>query len=224
MVEEGIRGGMCHAVHRYAKANNKYMKNYDEKEESLFLQYLDLNNMYGWAMKQNLPVGGFKWVRDVSRIEEDFMKNYDENSDIGYFLKVDIEYLKELHDLDRDLPFLPERMKINKCSKLVSNLYDKENYIGHIRALKQVLVHGLKLEKVHKAFQFDQKPCLKPYIEMNTELRKKAKNNFEKDFFKLMNNAVFGKTMANVRKHRDIRLVTTDKRRNKLVSELIITE
>ena len=123
MVEEEIRGGMCHAVHRYAKSNKKYIKNYDEKEESLFLQYLDPNNLYGLAMEQNLPVGGFEWVRDVSRIDEDFIKNYDENSDIGYFRKVDIEYPKELHDLHSDLPFLPERMKINKYSKLVCNLY-----------------------------------------------------------------------------------------------------
>ena len=156
MVEEGIRGGMCHAIHRYAKANNKYMKNYDEKEESLFLEYFDVNNMYGWAMEQNLPVGGFKWVRDVSRIDEDFIKNYDENSDIGYFLKVDIKYRKELHDLHSDLPFLSERMKINKCSKLVCNLYNKKNYVVHIRALKQAIMNGLKLKKVHKVFQFNQ--------------------------------------------------------------------
>ena len=129
MVEEEIRGGMCHAVHRYAKSNNKYIKNYDEKEESLFLQYLDPNNLYGLAMEQNLPVGGFEWVRDVSRIDEDFIKNYDENSDIGYFRKVDIEYPKELHDLHSDLPFLPERMKINKYSKLVCNLYYKKTML-----------------------------------------------------------------------------------------------
>ena len=219
MVEEGIRGEMCHAVHRYAKTDNKYMKNYDEKEESSFLQYLDANNLYGWAMEQNLPVGGFEWIRDVSRIDEDFIKNYDENSDIGYFLKVDIEYAKELHDLHSELPFLLERMKINKYSKLVCNLYDKKNYVVYIRALKQALMHGLKLKNVHKVLQFDQKPWLKPYIEMNTELRKKAKDDFEKDFFKLMNNAVFGKPMENVRKNKDIKLVTTDKKRNKLVSE-----
>ena len=218
MVEEGVRGGMCHAVHRYAKANNKYMKNYDEKEESSFLEYLDENNLHGWAMEQNLPVGGFKPVRDVSRIDEDFIKNYDENSNIGYFFKIDIEYPKELHDLHSDLPFLPERMKINKCNKLVCNLYDKKNYVVYLRTLKQALMHGLKLKKVHKVLQFDQEPWFKPYIEMNTELRKKAKNDFEKFLFKLMNNAVFGNPMENVRKHRDIKLVTTDMRRNKLVS------
>ena len=167
VVEEGIRSGMCHAVHRYAKANNKYMKNYDKKEESSFLQYLDANNLYGWAMEQNLPVGGFEWVRDVSRIDEDFIKNYDKNSDIGYFLKADIEYPKELHDLHSDLLFLLEIMKINKYSKLVCNLDDKKNYVVYIRALKQALMHGLKLKKVHKVLQFDQKAWLKPYIEKN---------------------------------------------------------
>ena len=129
MVEEGIRGGMCHAIHRYEKAHNEYMKNYYEKEEFSFLEYLDANNLYGWAMEQNLPIGGFKWVKDVLKINEYFIKNYDENSDIGYFVKVDIEYLKNLYDLHSDLPFLPERRKINKCSKLVCNLYDKKTML-----------------------------------------------------------------------------------------------
>ena len=118
-----------------------------------------------------------------------------------------------------DLPFLPERMKINKCSKLVCNRYDKNNYVVHITSLKQALDHGLMLKKVHRVIQFNQEAWLKEYIDMNTELGKQAKNDFEKDFFKLMNNSVFGKTVENVRKHRDIKLVTTDKRRNKLVSE-----
>ena len=110
-------------------------------------------------------------------------------------------------------------MKINKCSKLVCNRYDKNNYVVHITSLKQALDHGLMLKKVHRVIQFNQEAWLKEYIDMNTELGKQAKNDFEKDFFKLMNNSVFGKTVENVRKHRDIKLVTTDKRRNKLVSE-----
>ena len=118
-----------------------------------------------------------------------------------------------------DLPFLPERIKINKCSKFVCNLYDKKNYVVHIRLLKQALNHGLILKKVQRVIQFNQEAWLKEYIYMNTELRKQVRNDFEKDFFKLMNNSVFGKTMENVRKHRDIKLVTTDKRRNQLVSE-----
>ena len=155
----------------------------------------------------------------MSRIDEYFIKNYDEDGNVGFFLQIDIEYPKELHDLHSDLPFLPERMKINKCNKLLCNLYEKKTYVVHIRALKQALRHDLKLKKVYKAIGFYQKPWMKPYIEMNTELRKNAKNDFEKDFFKLMNNAAFGKPMENVSEHRDIKLVATDKRRCQLVSE-----
>ena len=156
---------------------------------------------------------------NISKFNEDFIKNYDEDSEKGYIFEVDVEYPKNLHDLHSHLPFLSERMKINKCNKLVCNLYDKNNFVVHKRSLKQALNHGLLLKKVHRVIQFNQEAWLKEYIDMNTELRKQAKNAFEKDFFKLMNNSVFGKTMENVRKHRDIKLVTTDKRRNQLVLE-----
>ena len=214
MVEKGIRGGICHSIHRYAKANNKYMKNYDKDMESSYLEYLDANNLYGWAMSQKLPVNGFE-----SQFKEDFIKNYDEDSNKGYFLEVDVEYPKKLFNPHMDLRFLPEREKIEKYNKFVCTIQDKKNYVVHIRALKQVLNHGLILKKVDRVIQFNQEAWLKPYIDMNTKLRTEAKNDFEKDFFKLMNNAGFGKTMENVRKHRDIKLVTTDKRRNQLASE-----
>ena len=219
MVEKGIRGGICHAIHRHAKANNRYMKNDDKNKESSYIQYLEANNLYGWAMSQKSPVNGFKWINDVTEIDEKFIKNYDEDSDKGYILEVDGKYLKKLHDLHSDLPYFPKRMKIDKFKKLLSNLRSKRKYVIHIRSLKQALNHGLKLKKVHRIVEFNQEAWLKPYIYMNTELRKIAKNDFQKDFFKLMNNAVFGKTMENVRKHRDIKLVTTDKKRTKLVSE-----
>ena len=218
MVEEGIRRGICHSIHRCAKDNNKYMKNYNNNEESSYIQYFDANNLYGWAMSKKLPVTGFKWT-DNNIIDKEFIKNYNENDKKGYILEVDVKYPKKLHDLHSDLPLLPERMEINKCKKLVCNLYDKKKYVVQINSLKQALNHGLKLKKVHRIIEFNQEAWLKPYIDMNTELRKLAKNDFEKDLFKLMNNSVFGKTMENIRKHRDIKLVTTDKKRSKLVSE-----
>ena len=219
MVEEGIRGGIYHSIHRYAKANNKYINNYGKNKESSYIQYLDATILYGWAMSQKLPVNGFKLVKNTSKIDEEFIENYDEDSDKEYILEIDVKYPRKLHDLHGDLPFLPKRMKIDKCKKLVCNLRNKKKYVEHIRSLKQALNHGLKLKKVHRIIEFNQEAWLKPYIDMNTELRKIAKNDFEKDFFKLMNNAVFRKTMENVRKHRNIKLVTTDKKRSKLVSE-----
>ena len=153
MVEKGIRGRSCHAIHRYAKANNKYMKDYNKDEEESFLEYLDANNLYNWAMSEPLPVNGFDWVEDLSKIDEAFIKNYDKGSDKGYVLEVDAKYPRNLHDLHSDLPFLPERMKIDKCNKLVCNLYDKKGYTVHIRSLKQALNHGLILKKVHRVIQ-----------------------------------------------------------------------
>ena len=152
------------AIHRYAKANNKYMKNYEKNEESLFLEYLDPNNLYGWAMSQKLSVNGFRFVRKVSKTDEDFIKNYDEDTDKGYILEVDAEYPKNLLNMHSDLPFLPERMKIDKCNKLVCNLYDKKNYVVHRRSLKEALKHGLILKKVHRVIQFNQEAWLKVYI------------------------------------------------------------
>ena len=145
MVEEGIR--ICHSIHRHAKANNKYMENYNENKEPSYIQYLDANNLYGWAMSQKLPVNNFKWVEDISRINEEFIKNYNENSNKGYTLEVDVKYPKKLHNLHSDLPFLPKRMKTDKCKKFVCNLHDRKKYVVHIKSLKQALNHGLKLKK-----------------------------------------------------------------------------
>ena len=189
--------------------------------ESSYLEYLDANNLYGWAMSKKLPVRNFKWIEKdgISKFHEKFITKYDENSDKCYILEVDVEYPINIRMLHSDLPFLPDRMKINKCSKLCCTIQNKENYVVHISALKQALNHGLKLTKVHRIFEFRQEAWLKPYIDMNSNLRREAKNGFEKNFFKLMNNAVFGKAMENIRNHRDIKIVTTDKRRSILVSE-----
>ena len=202
--EEGIRDGICNKVHSYAEANNKYMKNYDKNKESSFLIYVDANNLYGLAMSKTLPVDGFKWVDDLSMFTEDFIKSYDEEGDVGYLLFVDIEYPKTLCMLHSDLPFLREKMKINKCPKLVCYVTGKENYSIHFVALKQALNHGLKRIRVHSVISFRQEAWLKPYIDLNIELRKNAKSEFEKDFYKLKINSIYGKTVQNDRKHRDI--------------------
>ena len=206
-------------LQRYAKANNKYMRDYDKNKESSHIQYLDANNLYGMAMTEKLPVKGFNWMDDISMINEELVKSYNKNSSKGYILKVDVDYPCELQNLHSDLPFLPERMVVNKTKKLICNLQDKKDYVVHINVLKQALDHGLNLIKAHQVIEFDKKAWLKKYINFNAELQKNAANDFEKDSFKLMNNAVFGKTMENVRKHRDIKFVRTDKKRNKLVSE-----
>ena len=182
IVEKGIRSGICQVIHKYAKANNKYLKNFDKNtESSSYLMYLDANNQYGWPMSQKLPVNGFEWVKKLSKFDEHFIKNYDVNSDKGYFLEVDVEYPKDLFSIHSDLPFLPERKEIEKCNKLIYDFHDKENYV--IKALKQALNHGLILKEVHRVVQFNHKAWLEPYINMNSELRKEAKNGFEKDFF-----------------------------------------
>ena len=164
MIEKGIRGGICLAILRYSKANNKYLKDYNKDEEESFLQYNDANNLYGWGMSEPLPVNGFDWMKDLSKIDEDFIKYYDKDSDKMYTLEVDVEYSKNLHDLHSDLPFLQERIKIDKCSKLVCNLYDKKSYVVHIRSLKQVLNQGLILKKGHRIIQFHQKTWLKTIL------------------------------------------------------------
>ena len=157
MVEKGIRGGISHALHRYAKANNKYMKNYDENIKSLCLIYLDGNNLRGWAMSQKLPVNDFEWVKKLSKFNECFIRNNDENNDKGYFLEVDVEYPKNLFSLHSDLPFLPERKKIGKCNKLIYDFHDKKNYVLHIKALKQALNHGLILKRCTEQFNLIKK-------------------------------------------------------------------
>ena len=214
MFEKRITGGISQAIHRYAKANNKYMKNYNKNILSSYLLYLHANNLYGWAIRKKVPVDNFQWAKNLNIYSEDFIKRYDENSEQGYLLEVDIEYPKELAKLHEDLTFLPER-----GDKLYATLQDKYKHVVHISTLKQALNHGLKLKKVHRVIKFTQKTWMKKYFDKNTKLRTNAKNNFEKDLFKLMNNSVFGKTMGNVRNPRDIKLVVTYERRKKLASE-----
>ena len=134
-------------------------------------------------MLQKLLVINFESIKDTSQFNEDFIKSYNEGSDKGYFLEADVQYTEKLHELHNDLPFLPERMKIENVEKLVVNLHDKTEYVIHTKELIQAFNHGLVLKNIHRVIKFNQDAWLKQYIDMNTDLRKKAKNNFEKDSF-----------------------------------------
>ena len=207
MFERGIRGGITQSVHRWAAANNPYMEDYDKSKPTKYLQYLDANNnLYGWAMSQLLPIGGFRWV-DCDSNPNRLVEKLSSKKDYGYLLEIDVSYPKELHDLHNDLLFMCTKMKINGAEKLIPNLYYKRKYIVHIRALKQALDHGLVLERIHRCIEFKQSPWMKEYIDFNTRLRTSAR----KDFYKLMNNSVFGKTMENICRHRDIKLVNNER-------------
>ena len=208
MIEKGIRGGMSMISNRYAKANNKYMgESFIDTMISTYIMYLDANNLYGWAMSKPLPTHGFEWMK------VDELETWELHSCI---LEVDLEYPKDLHDLHNDYPLAPEQIVVNKVSKLIPNLGNKKKYVLHYENLKQYLKLGLKLTHIHNGIKFKESPWLEKYISLNTKLRTEAKNEFEKDFFKLMNNAVFGKTMENIRNRVDVKLVNNKKRAEKL--------
>ena len=216
MIEKGIRGGISNAFKRYAKANNKFMKDFDPAEKSSFIVYLDANNLYGWAMSKPLPVGGFEWM-DEAELEN--WERFVDEEGIGCILEVDLEYPVELHDFHNDFPLAPEKMILGKVEKLTQNLRDKEKMVLHGKNLALFLSLGMKLKKVRRGLKFQEKNFMKNYIDKNTSLRSQAKNAFEKDLFKLMNNSVFGKTMENVRNRVSIELVKDAERAAKLVNK-----
>ena len=208
LIEKAIRGGVSMISNRFGKANNKFMgETFDPSQPSKFITYLDANNLYGWAMMKPLPVGDFEWMN------EEELENW---KNIPCILEVDLEYPRELRVLHNDYPVAPERLRINNVEKLIPNLWDKEKYIVHHENLKLYEELGLKIKKIHRGIKFREEPWMKSYIELNTRLRTEAKNYFEKDFFKLMNNSVFGKTMENIRNRVDVKLVSDRKVAEKL--------
>ena len=221
MIEEGIRGGISIISNRYGEANNKYMrKGFNKNKPSKYLMYLDANNLYGGAMSEKLPTHGFKWLSfvEIGKLFNNQVLQVWEK--IPCILEVDLEYPENLHDLHNDYPFCPERVECkNGVKKLIPNLNDKTKYIIHYKNLIQCLRAGMKLKKIHRGIKFVESKWMKPYIDKNTNLRAKAKNNFEKDYYKLMNNSVFGKTMENLRNRVDVRLVNTKEKLRKLVAK-----
>ena len=229
-IEKGMRGGISMVSKRHARANNPRVEGYDPEKPNSHIVYLDANNLYGWAMSQALPTGGFWWVEAVE-LKELTQKIADIPADgsEGYILEADLVYPPELHDEHNSYPLAPERMVIQmswmsdyqhgllgvgvaptEVKKLVPNLCDKERYVLHYHNLQLYLSLGMRLTKVHRTLRFSQSPWMEPYIRMNTELWKKATSGFEKDLYKLMNNSVFGKTMENLRKRVDVKLVRAD--------------
>ena len=227
-IEKGLRGGISYIAKRYAKANNKYMKDYDPKKPSKFISYLDMSNLYGWAMSSYLSYGEFKSSKNVDGFD---VNSISEKSPIGYILEVDLKYPDELHVLHNDYPLAPEQfaipydmlsdyckkiadeygIKIGDFEKLITNLGDKTNYMLHYRNLQLHLSLGMKLTKIHRVLRFKQSDWVKKYIDFNTKKRMNAANSFEKDFFKLMINSVYGKTMENLRKRINVRLINNEK-------------
>ena len=239
MIERGMRGGISMVSKRYAKANNPRVEGYDPIQLTNYITYLDANNLYGWAMGLPLLKKNFHWKR-VMPTEEQIMK-MKWNSKKGWILEVDLEYPAHLHDVHNDYPLAAEKKVIKpeqmseyqrrlmsdldlvmpNTEKLVLTLEDKEKYVIHYSNLQFYLRQGMRLKKVHRVIEFDQEPWMEPYIRMNTEFCKQAKSDFETDFYKLMNNSVFGKTMENLRNHVDVKIVRdweTDKIRKLLSS------
>ena len=193
------------------------MKEFDESKPSTFIQYLDANNLYGWAMTQKLPTHGSKWIDvDIPKVLK-LLEKKDTNQ--GFIFEVDLEYPSSLWKSHNDYPLAPERMKIDKVDKLICSFLPKKNYVLHYKNLKRYLEEGMILKKVHRGLKFCQSSWMEPYIRKNTDLRKEAKNAFEKDFFKLMNNSVFVKTIENIRKRQNVILVDDRKKALKFTSK-----
>ncbi|UYV77913.1 hypothetical protein LAZ67_15002823 [Cordylochernes scorpioides] len=232
---EQIRGGVAMISKRYAKANNPFMGDeFDSSKDTSYLFYTDCNNLYGWSMCQPLPTGRFRWLTSEECNQINILALQDDSL-IGYIFVVDLCYPEHLHDSHNDFPLAPERLQIVESMlsdfkkslphsiassiKLCPNFFPKSSYTVHYRTLKFYLSQGLKLTKIHKILSFNQSPWLKPYIDFNTDQRKQAKSEFEKNFWKLLNNSVYSKTIENLRKRVRVEVVTEPERAAKLMAK-----
>ena len=237
-VEENLRGGVTTINHRLFTANNKYLDNYDPQKPSSFIIYIDANNLYGAGMMSKLPYGGFRWL-ETDEIDNLDIKTINSDGEICYILEVDLDYPKHLHDNHSDYPLAVEKkiitedqispvnqefLKINKekfrpSTKLVPDLHNKIKYVCSLRNLQLYLNKGLVLKKIHRVLVANQKNYMSSYIEFNSLKRQAAKTDFEKDFFKLLNNSVYGKFIESVRKRTNVEVVRDIKRAKKLTSK-----
>lgn len=229
-ITKSIRGGLCNAIHRHSKANNVFMEGFDPNKEISYIHYLDFVNLYGYCLMEPLPVGDFRWLDDTEiepvkkmlsgeGIQSSYKEYFKFQKNKNIILEVDLEYPDNLHDLHNQMPFCASHVKPENCSqsKLMCTLENKERYVIHFKNLVQCLQHGLRLTKIHRVLEFTEEAWLKPYIEFNTKLRAASKNEFEKNFFKLLINSIFGKTIESDRKKRDIKLASSWASARKLI-------
>ena len=210
-IEKGLTGGIYYIGKRYAKASNKYVNDYDHKKPSAFISYLDINDLYGWALTEYLPYNEFEWLKNVDEFD---VMPITKKSPIGYFLEVDLKYFDGLHELHNDYPLAPEKLgvlsdissnyctkiadkyeiKVGDIKKLIPNLANKTNYVVHYRSLHLYLSLGMKLTKIHRVLEFKQSDWMKKYSDFSTEKTMNTANDFEKDFFELIINSVYRKS------------------------------
>ncbi|KAL4153646.1 hypothetical protein QTP88_001479 [Uroleucon formosanum] len=219
-LESGTRGGLVQASKRHARANNPETPGYNVEEPTTSLIYLDANNLYGYAMCKYMPISDFVWYPGNPEVALAQLEWMSETDDVGRFYEVDISYPQHLHDAHNDMPFLPHASipRGSTVRKLMVTFLRKERYVVHYMNLKQVMAHGVVVEKTHRVLEFRQSPWLAPYINLNTELRRQAKNKFEEKFFKDLNNSVFGKTIENMRLRFNLELVSCPRRMRKLIN------
>ena len=229
-IERCMRGGPSYISKSHGEANNEYCPNYDKNKPKVYINYLGMNNLYGDAMSEYLPYGSFKWV-NINNEAVNRILNKSDNSLHGYFLEVDLDYPESKHDYHNGFPMAPEKIKTEDSmlsphcleikneydiktggiNKLAPNLMPKKHYGVHYRNLQYYLSQGLILKMVHRILEFKQSDWMKPYIDFNTHKRKEATNEADKNLFKLLNNAVYGKTIENVRKRIKIKITTNEK-------------